>query len=489
MTSETAVDALARKIVLSLAIVALLVLGSQALVQPCLVRLTTDATLLNAAGRQRMLCQRLAKSTRALGQQGVRDGAALAELNTILSRWSASHERLTRGDAGARVGRAVREGLAALGPHFIAMRDAAGRVIAAGGDGPTDDRVRDGLAVILDHEGDYLRGLDRVVMLSEDEVRGRVEALRRVGWALTGLTLAGLAATGLLIIRPAARLLRCQVAELERARIELEDRVRQCARQGEDADAQRRALLEQLSHAGRTSAVGEAASSLAHELNQPLGAIANYAEGCLAALDAPEPPLDEVREALHRLLAATMRSGRIIAQVRRFVTRHEPGDEPFEPNQVVNDALEILGTGARAEGPTFQLDLAPGLPCLHGDPVQIQQVLVNLIRNAIDALSPSETPAPTVVIWTRRSESEAVEFGVSDNGEGIPAGRIPQIFDAYFSTRAGGMGMGLAICRTIVEAHGGRFFVESEPRVRTTFRFQLPTAPPDHERADGSHCG
>ena len=133
--------------------------------------------------------------------------------------------------------------------------------------------------------------------------------------------------------------------------------------------------------------------------------------------------------------------------------------------------------------------MAPGLPSLWGDPVQIQQVLVNLVRNAVESLTQSQVSEPTLVIWTRMTGQGDVEFGVSDNGEGIPPDRLARVFDAYFSTRAGGMGMGLAISRTIVEAHQGRFFVESEPGVRTTFRFQLPATLPDHERANGLHRG
>jgi two-component system sensor kinase FixL len=231
------------------------------------------------------------------------------------------------------------------------------------------------------------------------------------------------------------------------------------------------------------------ASALAHELKQPLGAIANYAEGCLIALDAPEPALGDVRDALHKLRETTMRAATIIDRVRRFVTRQGACHEPFDANHVVNEAVEILGAAAPRQGAIIRLDLAPGLPCLFGDPVQVQQVLVNLVRNGLESLEQSQTVRPVVVIWTRPAEDGGVEFGVSDNGEGIPADRLCRIFDAYFSTRAAGMGMGLAISRTIVEAHRGRFFVESEPGIETTFRFHLPCAPPEHERADSLHRG
>ena len=153
------------------------------------------------------------------------------------------------------------------------------------GDRPDVAAVREGLAVILDNEAEYLRRMDRVVGLYESEARGRVDSLSRISWAVTGLTLASLAAIGLFILRPAVGLIRRQVSELGQAHDELEARVRERTRELELAKERHRTLLEQFSHVGRTSAIGEMASALAHELNQPLGAIANYAEGCLVELD------------------------------------------------------------------------------------------------------------------------------------------------------------------------------------------------------------
>jgi two-component system, LuxR family, sensor kinase FixL len=480
MISEHVADTFDRKYRTALVVVAVLILGNQVLVQPYLMRLTTDAPLINVAGRQRMLSQRLAKAALVFDRgSGARASAALEEMRQVLGLWSASHEQLLRGDAGVvRTNLnsvAVRDGLAALEPHFVTMCDASRQLIESGaGDRPDVVRVREGLAAILDHEAEYLRQMDRVVGLYEHEARGRLDSFRRISWLLTSSILAALLAIGLLIFRPATRLIRSQVAELAQARDELEDRVRERTRELEAARERHRTLLEQFSHVGRTSAVGEMASALAHELKQPLGAIANYAEGCLIALDAPKPALEEVRQALKRLLDATMRAGQIIERVRRFVTRQGPSREWFEANHVVNETVEILGIEANRTGVAVILDLAPGLPYLWGDPVQIHQVLVNLARNAVESLAQSQTSEPTLVICTRMIGQESVEFAVSDNGEGIPPDRVDRIFDAYFSTRAGGMGMGLAISRTIVEAHRGRLFVESEPGVKTTFRFQLP---------------
>jgi len=226
------------------------------------------------------------------------------------------------------------------------------------------------------------------------------------------------------------------------------------------------------------------ATGLAHELNQPLGAAANYVEGCLVALESPGPPLDEVRGALGKALAAILRAGLIIRRIRRFVTRHPAEPELFAPNRVVEEVEAFFRDEARRLGIAIRLDMAPELPFLSGDPVQIQQVLVNLVRNATEAVSGPETPSPTVVMETDSAPAGAVEFRVTDNGEGISPDHALRVFDPFFSTRAEGMGMGLTISRTIVEAHLGRISVDSEPGVRTTFRFTIP--PPAGAEDHGS---
>jgi signal transduction histidine kinase len=487
-----------RKYRLALVIVALFVLLDEALVQPALTRLTSDAPLLNVAGRQRMLSQRLAKAALALQwRRSAGEAARLDELREVVDQWSRSHDRLREG--GARTtwvapnSHAVQDSLDDLTPLFLRMREAADRLIRDGASGPVDPAAsRRELAVILENEAEYLSRMDRIVQLYELEARGRVERLRRIGWVLAALTLAGLAAIGRLVLHPAVLVIRRQVSELGIAREELEARVRERTRELESARQRHHELLEQLGHAGRTTSMGETASALAHELNQPLGAIANYAEGCLIALRSPRPELDEVRRSLERLLAATMRCGQIIERVRRFVTRQDPVRERFEANRVAQEVVELLHAEAQSRGVAVTLDLAQGLPWLSGDPVQIQQVLVNLARNAFEALAGSQPQAPSLVIRTCKAEARGVEFRVSDNGEGIPADQSERVFDPYFSTRAGGMGMGLAICRTIVEAHHGRIWVESEPGARTMVRFEVATTADGDEGdagTDGLHRG
>ncbi|WP_206107933.1 ATP-binding protein [Paludisphaera rhizosphaerae] len=484
-------DALDRRYRLAVTIAAAMLLGDQLLVQPYLVRLTTDAPLINTSGRQRMLSQQLTKSFLILDRRtDTTHESALNETRNVLKLWGDAQNALSDDEALERSGDDVKAAMKTLRPHFEAVYDAARDLIATLESEPVDvDRRRADLTVILDHEPEYLRLMDALVGLYESEARGRIETVRFVGWVLAGLTLAILVAIGRFVLRPAVDVIRRQIVDLQVARDELEDRVLERTRELEDAGKRHQVLLERFAHVGRTNAIGEMASSLAHELNQPLGAIANYAEGCLIALDAPQPDLEEVRDALQRLRNSTMRAGRIIEQVRDFVAKRPRPHETVDAGRVIADALEILGTEIGRQGVAVRVDLAPDLPRVWGDPVQLQQVLVNLIQNSLQAFLRSHTSNPTLVVATRRCGRDQVELAVSDNGPGIGPDQLERVFDAYFSTRADGMGMGLAICRTIAAVHQGRLTVESEPGQRTTFRFQAPVDHSEHERTDGLHRG
>jgi two-component system sensor kinase FixL len=480
--SGTGVDPirlLVRRYLGALAAVVLLLAGEQVLVLPDLSRLAVDAPVINIAGRQRMLSQRLAKAALLADRASRAEDhqRAVAELEDTVRTWSATHEELRRrGLPGGRPGRnsaAVREAFTRLQPAFDRMRDAADRIVRS------SVPERPALAAILESEGDYLARMDRIVGLYEQEMRVRVATLVATGWFVTVLIAAALVGIGLFVLWPAARLIGRQLLALGQAREVLEERVRARTLELEEASRRHREVLELFSHAARTNTLGEMASGLAHELNQPLGAVANYAEGCLVALTAPEPDLAGVRQALERILATTLRAGEVLKRIRGFVKRHGPEQVRFEPNRVVEEAVALLGDDVRRRAIGLKVDLAPHLPWVEGDPVQIQQVLVNLVRNALEAVTTPKPLEPTVVVQTRADPSGGVRFLVTDCGEGIPAEHLGRIFDAYFSTRAEGMGMGLAICRTIVEAHGGVLSVSSKPGVETTFQFTLPAAGPE----------
>ncbi len=499
-------DFLARRFLAVLGLVATLILVDQAVIQPPLFELTTDAPTINNAGRQRMLSQRLTKLALELDrtESEAERRPLLGEMEAVLARWSAAHDGLRFGDANlgltGRNSPEVRSAFEAIDPLFRRMRDTASRLAKSG---PSRSEDHADLATILETEDEYLNRMERIVGLYESEARARVHRLRQTGWVVTALILVALIGVGIFILKPAARLIRCQFAELREARDALERRVvertteleranRELQRESEErsrAEARHRALLEQFSHVARITTVGEMATGLAHELNQPLGAVANYVEGCLVALEQPEPPIEEIKTALSKALGSTFRAGEIIRRIRRFVTRHPAEPERFAPNRVVEEVEALLGEETERLGIALKLVLASELPMIEGDPVQIQQVLVNLVRNAREAVSSSQPSSPTVLMETRLDVSGSVEFRVTDNGEGIAPDRVGLVFDPFFSTRAEGMGMGLAISRTIVEAHQGRLLVESEPGIRTTFRFTLPPAGAVDDDTDRLHRG
>jgi two-component system, LuxR family, sensor kinase FixL len=457
--------------------------------------LTTDPRVVNIAGRQRMLSQRLAKA--ALAFERANDETRprhLHELDLVVSLWSTSHDALRHGNREMSLpgdkDAAVQSALDGLEPYFVRMRDAARRMIERETEPPRGDRDEaNDVAIILGTESEYLERMDNIVGLLERQARDRVGRMFWTGWVVAGLILLALAAIGRFIVRPALELIRRQVDELRRGRDELEDRVRERTRELEIATERHHALVERFSHVARTMTIGEMATGLAHELNQPLGAIANYAEGCLQELSAPDPAVDDVKLALEKLVAATLRAGQIIEGIRRFVTRHEPRRERFEPNRVVEEVAELLRDETSQRVVALRMELAHDLPWLCGDPVQIEQVLVNLVRNALDALATRKPLERMVVIQTRKTDAREVEFLVTDNGEGIDQERLTKVFDAYFSTRAGGLGLGLAISRTIIEAHQGRITVTSSPEVATTFRFTLPAAGETNDGCSGLYRG
>ena len=231
-------------------------------------------------------------------------------------------------------------------------------------------------------------------------------------------------------------------------------------------------LQGELVHVSRLTALGEMASALAHELNQPLTAASNFMKGCLILLK--RKPIDEARLAdmISQGADQALRAGQIIRRLRGFVSKGEADRRIESLPQVLEEAGALAMIGARERSVRLRYDIDPRVNLVLADKVQIQQVALNLIRNAVEAME--ETPDKTLFVGARPAPDDMVEVYVSDTGHGIRDETAAQLFQPFMTTKPHGMGIGLSISRTIIEAHGGRIWVEPNPEGGTIFRFTLP---------------
>jgi two-component system sensor kinase FixL len=242
-----------------------------------------------------------------------------------------------------------------------------------------------------------------------------------------------------------------------------------------EAEARMQELQAELVHTSRLSAVGTLASALAHELNQPLAAIANYMAAGRDLVDDIKPETSVMlREALDESAKEALRAGQIVRRLRDFVSKGEIDTQILPLAKLINDATTLGLVGAREKGVAWSIEIEPGIDNVLADRVQIQQVMVNLMRNAIEAME--YAPIKQLAICARPSGPEQVEISVADTGHGVPDDLIGQLFQPFISTKAQGMGLGLSICRTIIEAHGGHLTVQSNTNGGTIFTFTLPRA-------------
>ncbi|WP_253709765.1 PAS domain S-box protein [Bradyrhizobium sp. WD16] len=243
-------------------------------------------------------------------------------------------------------------------------------------------------------------------------------------------------------------------------------------------------LQSELVHVSRLSAMGEMASALAHELNQPLAAISNYMKGSRRLLGASEDPsAAKIEVALDRAAEQAMRAGQIIRRLRSFVSRGESEKRVESVAKLVEEAGALGLTGAREQGVLLRFNLDPVNDLVLVDRVQIQQVLVNLFRNALDAMT--QSPRRELYASSHRIEGDLIEVTISDTGSGFAEGVLPSLFQTFFTTKENGMGVGLSISRSIIEGHGGRLNAESNEFGGATFRFTLPAAPNEGAGIDG----
>jgi PAS domain S-box-containing protein len=266
--------------------------------------------------------------------------------------------------------------------------------------------------------------------------------------------------------------------------LDLTERKRAEAEARESERRYRETLME-LAHTNRVTTMGQLTASIAHEVNQPITAAVINAEAALRWLGAQPPDLEEVREALGLIVEDGTRAGNVIGGIRALIKKVPPRQAWLDINEAIREVAALTRGEAAKTGVSVQTDLADGLPLIYGDRVQLQQVILNLIINAIEAMSGvAETPR-ALLISTGRAEPGGVLVAVRDSGPGLDPASLEHLFDAFYTTKSGGMGMGLAICRSIIEAHEGQLCASANEPRGAVFQFTLPlqrdeTIPAEH---------
>jgi len=221
--------------------------------------------------------------------------------------------------------------------------------------------------------------------------------------------------------------------------------------------------------------LGELSASIAHEVGQPLGAIVTSGEACLRWLGHTTPQPEEVRACVELMIAEGRRASEIVLRVRSLTKGDAPQKTRLELNDVLNDVVPLVQREVLNHRVLLRLKLASELPPVLGDRVQLQQVLINLVINGIQAMADIGDDARELLIESRRDNAEHVVVAVQDSGTGIEPEHVNRLFEPFFTTKPNGMGMGLSICRSIIEAHGGQLWASSNAGHGTTFQFSLPS--------------
>ncbi len=241
-------------------------------------------------------------------------------------------------------------------------------------------------------------------------------------------------------------------------------------------------LQENLLHVSRLRSMGQMAAALSHELNQPLTAVTNYLNAAQRLLDQAPPDLARVRQALGLAAQQSLRSGEIIRRLRAFVSRGAVARRAEPVARLIEEAVALALVGSRHRGVEVRLAVPADIPAVIADRVQVQQVLLNLIRNAVEAMEGRDTKR---LIISVESADGMVTISVADTGPGLSEDMRDRLFQPFVTTKEDGMGIGLSVCRTIIEAHGGRIVADVNPDGGTVFRFTLPIAAPGTDTTTG----
>ena len=241
-----------------------------------------------------------------------------------------------------------------------------------------------------------------------------------------------------------------------------------------DSEARYREVQAELAHASRVASMGQLTASIAHEIAQPIAAVVNNARAAMNWLGTQPPDLEEVRQTLGEIVNDGKRAGDVISWIRALIKKEPPRWEAVEINEAVLEVIALTNGEVAKNGVSVRTQLAEGLPLIQADRVQLRQVVLNLIINAVEAMSGDGEGSRELLISTGRDSLNGVLVSLQDSGPGLDPATLEHLFHSFYATKSGGMGMGLSICRSIVEAHGGRIWAgANEPR-GAVFQFSLP---------------
>jgi C4-dicarboxylate-specific signal transduction histidine kinase len=253
------------------------------------------------------------------------------------------------------------------------------------------------------------------------------------------------------------------------------------------AEADLREVQTELAHSNRTATMGQLTASIAHEVQQPIAAVVTYAAAASRWLGVRPPNLDELRQALDGIVYEAMRAGGIVSGIRDLVKKAPPRRERVDINEAVREVIELTRGEAAKNDVSVLTVLGDGLPLVLGDRVQLQQVMLNLIVNAIEAMNATSEGPRALLVSTATDSSMGVLIAVSDSGPGLPADGINHVFDPFYTTKESGLGMGLSICRSIIDAHGGQLSAKANVSSADALKLRVSfSRPPWPSRAESS---
>jgi len=263
-------------------------------------------------------------------------------------------------------------------------------------------------------------------------------------------------------------------AEIKRLNDELEQRVVERTNQLMLASEALREAQAELAHVNRVTTMGLLAASIAHEITQPVAATVTNADAALRWLGGQRPDLEEARQALAHIIEDGKRAGEIIDRIRGLIKRAPSRNDRLDINETILEVIALTRSEMQRNGVSLRTRFANGLPLVQGDRIQLQQVILNLIVNAVEAMSDARDAARDLLISTGKHPSNAVLVDVRDSGSGLDPKGLNRVFDAFYTTKPSGIGMGLPICRSIIEAHGGRIWATANLPQGADFKFTLP---------------